>query len=125
MRTPSARQHARPFARTGLFKVNHEQELPKAIMRPPEALLDMPPGTASLALTSRQAGYTTGLSGKWHIADDYSCAPLRESVGGKYFDRYGFDFCGPASEKDHPQDKAVSAITNDILSFIQQAGEKP
>jgi len=112
-------------ARTGLFKVNHEQEPPKAFMKPPEALLDMPPETASLAATLRKAGYTTGLAGKWHIADDYSCAALLESDGGKYFDRYGFDFCGPASEKDHLQDKAVTAITDDIIRFIEQAGEKP
>ena len=35
-------------ARSGMFKVTHEQEPPKAFMKPPQALLDMPPEKASL-----------------------------------------------------------------------------
>lgn len=112
-------------ARSGVFKVIHEQEPPKAFMRIPEPNLAMQPDIASLATTLRKAGYTTGLSGKWHIADNYSAAALRARDGGKYFDRYGFDFCGAASEDAHPEDKAVSAITDDILGFIEKAGEKP
>jgi len=61
-------------ARSGMFKVTHEQDPPKAFMKPPQALLDMPPETVSLALTLRKAGYTTSLSGKWHIAGNYSAA---------------------------------------------------
>lgn len=112
-------------ARSGMFKVTHEQEPPKAFMKPPQALLDMPPETASLALTLRKAGYTTGLSGKWHIAGNYSAAAMRDHEEGRYFDRYGFDFCGTASEPAHAEDKAVTAITDDILGFIEKAGSKP
>ncbi|MGB8170838.1 MAG: hypothetical protein WCF18_25255 [Chthoniobacteraceae bacterium] len=61
-------------------------------MRPPEASFAMGPDVASLATTLRGAGYATGLSGKWHIAEN-----LRRRDGGKYFDRYGFDFCGDAN----------------------------
>jgi arylsulfatase A len=112
-------------ARSGVFKVIHEKEPPKAFLIPPEANLAMGPDVATLATTLRRAGYTTGLSGKWHIADNYAAAALRDNDGGKYFDRYGFDFCGPASEKDHPQDKAVTAITDDIIGFIERSKDKP
>ena len=112
-------------ARTGLFKVIHEQEPPKAYLRIPAANLEMSSDVATLATTLRKSGYTTGMSGKWHIANNYSAAALREHDGGNYFDRYGFDFCGAASEPPHAEDKAVTAITDDIIGFIEKAGEKP
>jgi uncharacterized sulfatase len=112
-------------ARSGMFKVTHEKEPPRAFMIPPPALLDMPPQTASLALMLRKAGYTTGMSGKWHIAGNYSAAAMRDQDEGRYFDRYGFDFVGPASESAHAEDKAVTAITDEILGFIENAGAKP
>ena len=112
-------------ARSGLFKVIAEQEPPKAFMRPPEAIRAMPPEVANLATTLRSAGYATGLSGKWHIADNHVAANLRKRDGGNYFDRYGFDFCGPARESDHVEDKAVTAITDDIIGFIEQSRGKP
>ena len=112
-------------ARSGVFKVIHEQEPPRAYMRPPEANLAMQPEVATLARTLRGAGYATGLSGKWHIADNYLAANLREKDGGKYFDRYGFDFCGAAREQDFPEDKAVTAITNDIIGFIERNRDRP
>ena len=112
-------------ARSGVFKVIHEKEPPKAFMRIPQANLAMQPEVATLASTLRNAGYTTGISGKWHIADNYSAAALRDRDDGKYFDRYGFDFCGAATEKEHAEDKAVTAITDEIIGFIEKAGKKP
>ena len=50
---------------------------------------------------------------------------LRQREGGKYFDRYGFDFCGSAVEDAHPEDKAVTAITDDILGFIERSRGRP
>lgn len=112
-------------ARSGVFKVIHEQEPPKAFLRIPPANLALSADQATLASTLRRAGYATGLSGKWHIADDYPAASLRGRAGGRYFDRYGFDFCGAAIEKDHPEDKAVTAITDDILGFIERNRGRP
>lgn len=112
-------------ARSGVFKVIHEQEPPKAFMRIPEANLAMASDLATLAITLRKAGYATGISGKWHIANNYSAAALRKNDDGKYFDRYGFDFCGAANETDYAEDKAVTAITNDIIQFIEQNKDKP
>jgi arylsulfatase A-like enzyme len=112
-------------ARSGAFKVIFEREPPHAFLRPPPANLAVPPDVASLARTLRKAGYATGISGKWHVADDYSAAPLREKDGGRYFDRYGFDFCGAARESEHPEDKAVTAVTDDILGFIERNKDRP
>ncbi len=112
-------------ARTDLFKIINKQDPPHAYMKPPAALLNMPPETASIATTMRKAGYATGLAGKWHIADGYSVAELKELDGGKYFENYGFDFAGSASEKKNPQGKAVKAIHDDLIGFIQNAGGKP
>ena len=111
--------------RTGLFKVIAEKEPPKARLIPPEPNLALGPEVADLARTLRGAGYATGLSGKWHIADNHVAANLARREGGKYFDRYGFDFCGKAKETDHAEDKAVTAITDDIIGFIKEHKSVP
>ena len=97
-------------ARTGVVKVIAEKEPPKAYLRPPEANLALSPEVATLARTLRSAGYTTGLSGKWHIANNAFVAQLRKRDDGKYFDRYGFDVAGPANPAEEREDKAVTAV---------------
>ncbi len=112
-------------ARTGVFKVIHEKEPPNTFLNIPEANLAMQPSMATLATELRAAGYTTGIVGKWHIADEYTVADVRERDGGRYFDRYGFDFASPASEKAYAADKAVTALTDETIGFIERAGNKP
>jgi uncharacterized sulfatase len=108
-------------ARTGLFKVIGEKEPARAFLRPPQDSASLSPEVASLAGTLRRAGYTTGLSGKWHIADGAFVAPLLKREGAAYFDRYGFDFVGAANSREHHEDKAVAAITDDIIGFIERS----
>jgi arylsulfatase A len=110
-------------ARTGVFKVLNEKEPSFAPMRSAEAKDVMGPETATLATTLRQAGYTTGISGKWHIANNYAVAALRKREG--YFDSYGFDFAGAANGNEHHEDKTVTAITEDIIGFIEANRSKP
>ena len=110
-------------ARTGVFKVLNEKEPSFAPMRSAEAKDALGPETATLATTLRQAGYTTGISGKWHIANNYAVAALRKREG--YFDAYGFDFAGPANGNEHHEDKTVTAITDDIIGFIEANRSKP
>jgi len=112
-------------ARTGVFRVTHEVQAPHTYLREPKANTALRPELATLAQTLRSAGYATGISGKWHITPDYHAAPLRERDGGKYFDRYGFDFCGAADENVQAEDKAVVAITEDILGFIERNRARP
>jgi uncharacterized sulfatase len=110
-------------ARTGVFKVLNEKEPSFAPMRSAEAKDALGPETATLATTLRRAGYTTGISGKWHIAHNYAVVALRKREG--YFDSYGFDFAGPANGNEHHEDKTVTAITDDIIGFIESNRSKP
>ncbi len=113
-------------ARTGLFKVLNEKEPPKAFLRPPEECKGLTSQTATLAATLRSAGYVTGISGKWHIADNSTVGALLKRDGGKYLDRYGFDFGGKAGgQKESKEDKAAKAITDDIIGFIEQNKDRP
>jgi uncharacterized sulfatase len=112
-------------ARTGMFAVTHEMDPLAAPLTPPPHLMVMPPTTATLAAVLRSAGYTTGLSGKWHIADNYNAAPLRPRDGGKYFDRYGFDYVGAAANGSPEKDKSVAGITDDMLGFIEANRTRP
>jgi arylsulfatase A len=112
-------------ARTGMFAVTHEMDPVAAPLTPPPHAMVMPPATASLALMLRAAGYATGLSGKWHIADNYNAAPLRARDGGKYFDRYGFDFVGPAANGATEKDKSTAGITDDLIGFIEANRARP
>jgi uncharacterized sulfatase len=42
-----------------------------------------------------------------------------------YFDAYGFDFAGPANSNEHHEDKTVTAITDDIIGFIESNRSRP
>ena len=112
-------------ARTGMFAVTHEKDPTRAPLTPPEHLMLMPPITASLALSLRAAGYATGMSGKWHIGDDYNAAPLIKRDGGKYFDHYGFNFVGDSRHGNLEKDKNTDAITADMLGFIEKSKDHP
>ena len=112
-------------ARTGVFKVLNEPEPTRAPLRSAEASAVLSPEAATLARTLRQAGYVTGLSGKWHVAHNYAVAPLRAREGGRYFENYGFDFAGPANSTEHRLDKTVTAVTNDIIGFIEANRSRP
>ena len=110
-------------ARTGVFKVLNEKEPSRAFLRSPEANAALAPEVGNLAATLREAGYTTGISGKWHVANHFAVAPLRKREG--YFDNYGFDFAGPALGNGNHEDQAVTAITDDIIGFIETNKDQP
>jgi arylsulfatase A-like enzyme len=110
-------------ARTGVLKVLNEKEPSFAPMRSAEAKDALGPEKATLATTLRKAGYKTGISGKWHIAHNHAVAALRKREG--YFESYGFDFAGPANSKEHHEDKTVTAITDDIIGFIESNRSRP
>ena len=118
-------------ARTGMFEVIFNgiglpiTPPPKAYMHPPAPNLSLSPEIGSLARALRDAGYATGISGKWHVSDAYAAAALSSQLEGKYFDRYGFDFCGTADEAAQKADKAVDAITDDIIGFVEKNRSRP
>jgi len=112
-------------ARTHMFAVTHEPDPLRAPLTPPPHAMVMPPETASLFVTLRAAGYATGLSGKWHIGDNYNAAPLRQRNDGKYFEAYGLDFVGDARNGSPEKDKSTDGITDDLLGFIAQNRARP
>jgi arylsulfatase A len=110
-------------ARTGVFKVLNEKEPARSFLRSPGANSALAPDVAKLASSLRKAGYATGISGKWHIANNASVAPLAKR--GNYFRHYGFDFAGGANGAEHHEDKTVTAITDDIIGFIEASKDRP
>lgn len=113
-------------ARSNITRVIHEKHtLVYAPMTPPEALLRMPEEWHNMAKMVKNAGYTTGLAGKWHVADNYSAAPLLKNKGTEYFKNYGFDWVSSIAENDAKPDKAVTALTDDAIRFIENSQNQP
>lgn len=112
-------------ARSKMTKVIHEGFLPNAPLLTPEVCKRLPEEWYNIAKMLKDTGYMTGITGKWHVADNYSVAPLLNSQGIEYFNRYGFDWAGKASESDYPADKAVNAITAEAIEFIDNNRERP
>ena len=108
-------------ARTGVHKVIAEKDPQFAPLIPAPAG-ELPPETGNLAVMLRKAGYTSGISGKWHVANNAYAAALKKRPG--YFDAYGFDYVGDCRKAAVP-DKDVNAITDDILTFIDMNKSRP
>ena len=109
-------------ARTGVHKVIGEKD-PQFAPLIPAPVSELPPQLGDLATTLRRAGYATGLSGKWHVANNAFAAPLKKRPG--YFDAYGFDYVGDCLTKNTEPDKSVNAITGDMLEFIELNRNRP
>jgi arylsulfatase A len=111
-------------ARTGVFKVLNEKEPSFAPMRSPEAK-DLRPGrhTRHVATTLRNAGYTTGISGKWHIANNYAVAALRKREG--YFRLLWLRLRRASEWQRASRGQNVTAITDDIIGFIESNRSRP
>ena len=109
-------------ARTGLTSVETSSPDYAPLISPgrPKGL---PPETYTVFEMLREAGYVTGISGKWHIGGANGCDRLLEKYGIKYFHDYGFDWVGPG--RPNRNDKQVSAITDDMLGFIESNKDKP
>ena len=87
---------------------------------PPNHLKELPASDATYAKALREAGYRTGLIGKWHLGNE------REFFsGGKHRD-YGFDEAFDADyRKINQVDKAVDALTDQALGFIERNRDRP
>ena len=112
-------------ARSGMTKVINNRFWGNAPMLTPKVRKKLPAKWYNLAKMLKSAGYTTGISGKWHVADNYPLAPIKEKEGMAYFKAYGFDWAGDASEAKAKSDKAVMDITNEIMGFIEQNKDNP
>lgn len=109
-------------ARTRLTSV--EKASPDyAPMISPGRATGLSPKTYTVFEMLRDAGYSTGMSGKWHIADSYNALTLLKKNGIEYFEPYGLDFVG--SSKSETDEKSVMEITGDMLDFIETNRDGP
>ena len=87
---------------------------------PPNHLKELPASHATYAKALREAGYRTGLIGKWHLGNEYEFFS-----GGRHRD-YGFDEAFDADyRKINQVDKAVDTLTDQALAFIESNRDRP
>jgi N-acetylgalactosamine-6-sulfatase len=94
------------------------------------------PATANLATTIRDHGYTTGLSGKWHIGYDRERQPLQQGfdhffglLGGnhhyfEHMDRIGVPDLWFGNDAIERKGYSTDLITDDALAFIDKNHEQ-
>ena len=110
-------------ARTGLTSVETASPAYAPMISPgrPEAL---DPAIHTLFEMLRDAGYETGMSGKLHLGSKpASTRAAFQKAGAGAFQTYGLQWIGPASPNQG--DKHVTAITNDMIGFIEEHRDRP
>ncbi len=97
----------------------------------------LPGGGDTIATRLREAGYATGLSGKWHVGYDQERQPLQQGfdhffglLGGNhhYFDhmdRIGVPDLWLGNEAVEREGYSTRLITDEALTFIEANRERP
>ena len=109
-------------ARTGLTSVETRSPDYAPMISPgrPEALN---PAFYTLFEMLRDAGYKTGMSGKLHLGGPLTTGSALRNRGEDYLHSYGVQWAGTAAPNRN--DKYVSAITDDMIQFIEENHEGP
>lgn len=97
----------------------------------------LPEDGETIADRLQEAGYTTGLSGKWHLGYDTERQPLQQGfnhffglLGGnhhyfEHMDRIGVHDLWQGNETVHREGYSTDLITEDAVSFIRAHREGP
>ena len=97
----------------------------------------LPATGKTIADALKSAGYTTGLSGKWHVGYDYERQPLQQGfdhffglLGGnhhyfQHMDRVGVPDLWLGNEPVERKGYTTTLITDDAVSFIEGNKGKP
>gem|GEM_PF-158402 len=112
-------------ARNGMWHVIPWYGNPYAAVEEPMFREELLPKQCRLPRALRDAGYTTGMSGKWHLTHNrrqgfYSC--LEVEAGPEF----GFDHVGsPGKGSQNEGDKWVNHLTEDAIKFIRNNRGRP
>ena len=115
-------QHA---ARNGMWHVIGWYGTPWAPVAEPLFVENLSRDHFNLAKGLRQAGYRTGIIGKWHLTTNQDGHYVGLKPEAASF--YGFDFspAPPASRYHAETDKGVDWMTDQALAFAQRNKERP
>jgi len=113
--------------RLGMDNALHYQEMGRGL----------PIDGTTIADALRQAGYATGLSGKWHIGYDYQRRPLQQGfdhffglLGGnhhyfEHMDRIGVPDLWVGNEAIEREGYTTDLLTEDAIRFLEQHHARP
>jgi len=113
-------------ARTRMWHVLPWYGCPWARVQEVPFVEQFPRAQPTLPAQLQQAGYATGIAGKWHLnngADGNYMALKRESAG-----HFGFDFAAPAVPQQMFEpggDRGVDWLTEQALQFVQAHRDRP
>lgn len=112
-------------ARNGMWHVIPWYGAPYAAVEEPMFREELLPEQCRLPGALRNAGYATGMSGKWHLTHNRSqgfYSYLEPKVGPDF----GFDHVGlPGKGSQNKGDKWVNHLTDDAIKFIRDNRGKP
>ncbi len=111
-------------ARLNMTKVINSRHWPYMRMLTPKVVKKLPAEMHTTFNMLQGAGYVTGMTGKWHVANHYSAASNLKHHGIEYFKRYGFDEAG-GGDQNGTNDKGVDALTDDCIAFIERHKDEP
>jgi arylsulfatase A len=112
-------------ARTGVTSTGSPR--PFAPTLTPAQVHIIPESSYTIAEPLRNNGYECAIAGKWHLLR-YEIAGAYRLRGQEYFDNFGFNHVSAISEDETPEttkDKAVDALTDYVIEFMEQHQEKP
>lgn len=111
-------------ARTNMNAVIKEKHvMPYARMIQPESTRILPPKHTTIGKIMRDAGYSVGTIGKWHV--DLREEQNKEMLGNDaYYDQYGFDAI-PRSKFVEDDPKNVMNYTRAALDYLAASKEQP